>query len=148
MPKVNAKSPLARSAAKMLPAMPTKMPEPSASATLREEAFRPCSAAPDRLITANEVLEVASPMPRPEKIQATAGQRGAGGGKAPRQDGKNPSPGKKREGEARKKGHPPPPAHRKGHQKTPPPKPAGPAVTGATVELVARNQRSSQWSLR
>src|SRR4051794_12948899 len=63
--------------------MPTKTPEPSASKRLSEEALRPCSLSGDSVITAREVLDVASPIPKPEKIQPTpASQKGSVGRKA------------------------------------------------------------------
>src|SRR5688500_19360921 len=72
MPNVKARLPLGCNAAKTVPARPTKMPDPRASYTLSEDALRPCSAAADKVIAAKEVLEVASPMPRPAKIQLSA----------------------------------------------------------------------------
>ena len=63
--------PVGRSAAKIVPLSPTKMPVPSASKTLSEDALRPWTDTSDSVITASDVLEVANPIPSPAKIQPT-----------------------------------------------------------------------------
>ena len=63
--------PVERNAAKTVPLSPTKTPEQSASKRFNEDALRPWTEASESVITANEVLEMARPIPSPEKIQPT-----------------------------------------------------------------------------